>query len=1721
MLRERGVAVTQESYRTINLFNWTGGIVGRRRNPLHFTENALAAGENVDLADGTLRTRPGSTLVSSGSLPSGAVVALKQVRFPTNEVSYLVAQVKYALNWQRGTEATTPRTGHSAIWDTGNGRMLVFGGNDSNDLLAYDPDADIWITLSPSGTPPHGRSYHSAIYYPAAEIMVVFGGTYNDGSNHYLNDLWVYACQANLWMEILPTGTPPSQRASHIAVLRTDNDSMIVAQGDSGDLDIYVLDLATWAWSSFTPTYNPNPMTGRFPYAHSAGAYDPVNDQLIVVGGQFSEDVNSYGCYALDLTNHVWTRKASVSDSTDPAGITDNRAVYCSGKVSICGDYGTIGLDDRLTGWTYTVADDSWAQFVFQGTTQPVRRYGHSVCLSDIGSLLVFGGDASDAHVWRTNELCARAANYGYGLYACPDNLPTSAAQFTKIFDLGANAGKCTLAVLNDRCVITEGIAKPPLVWGGCMSNDGSDWMHPKAVLIAQDGEHFYDISQEVCDKDSDTAAQVGGIRPWGHIDICCDMPEVEGFYFKMQTPNTGAAGTTTSTFHAPPAQITQATDINREDLKRIITHWVQDYGATGHFAQVAQLDEALVTDRGAGKVGLPCTNQPFSTGDSIIISGTTHYNGTFTIDASSTADLIVITHSYTMETLTSTAIATNVQHPSLGTGNTCPDVTPGVLVEFGDAEVMITAVTGDGTGYGVITLSALHASAEVSGIYGIQVTANGATINSEYGSASTTIDNSVAGSTPLAGYSLRMVIPGSSITRDGDHIQITLKNAATEPSLPPIAPGWAGVAWSLLIPWELKAVSIVPRDGETANGTEVPTPITFNNGRPSPGVPYWTYVSYGGYPYNSTFQSDIIPFNVTPGQDLLLILDMGWSYNKVWDGRQFRSGELPGVAGTSYIRDYGWGNVGASATEQTVTGFTEVPYLYALSQLLVTNILAISPNSQVATSTDLIQYDASRYEGIDSVAVDQHTPGNSQIFHAMSFDDRQTFKVFLNSVWRVIIRNNGGTWQYIDGADAWRNADVNSLLGSLRQALAVSANQMTKDQLEAMTAENWQASGGFVPHITRTLDFAFRLVVDTEDLENLPVLSSYTMIYESTAGGQAIIEGFKNGTWTGGDGWMDGTIVNNARLGQSGTIVYAGDSSFKADYHVVDQIPGFWYRLKTNGTSPECAITEILYKAPCQPLANIGDGQSDIGTVILSIEATGAINDLSVLLADNSLTSLGSAAVPMQPEDYLYVGYLTRFSELEITPYADPSDTTFTNNQAESGLSAQYWNGEAWSPLTVVDGTTVGGVTLTQRGRVSWTLPDDWKTSIPFDASFSRGFWVRLHVSSALTETSALSELRVYGVPDTLKKHKFVATFGNRIALGNRPDAPDQIDISRPFEEYGFVGQDAESFRLGGTDQIISAIPAWNGLLIGKTDTFHFIEEGATDFRSVEAARHVPINSQVIVKAPVSGFDYGDRYGLFFLNRYGAFVSTGLHTDSLFNTSRGKTINDVLDWWDTSNTPRLDLDYLHLACGEYWPARNWIVWAVPMILSSEEVGVGSKPIPTNNRLIVYDLTLRAWLPPFTVSAASLCSAYHRNDNAVGKLGDLGLYAGDYEGRILRLFGPGVTQDLSSPISAWVETGWLDLGLPDTKKLLRMLSLYGRTADDVITVSAFGDGDTSVPAVAEFRDLSNLESKSFAVEQKSSNVQGRFFKFRIDFSDASEVYGLQIATSLIRQWGAL
>ena len=67
-----------------------------------------------------------------------------------------------------------------------------------------------WRVVAPDlpgsgGTPPAGRYGHSAVYDAGADRMIVFGGT----GGSVLGDTWALALAVPAWTQLTPSGTPP------------------------------------------------------------------------------------------------------------------------------------------------------------------------------------------------------------------------------------------------------------------------------------------------------------------------------------------------------------------------------------------------------------------------------------------------------------------------------------------------------------------------------------------------------------------------------------------------------------------------------------------------------------------------------------------------------------------------------------------------------------------------------------------------------------------------------------------------------------------------------------------------------------------------------------------------------------------------------------------------------------------------------------------------------------------------------------------------------------------------------------------------------------------------------------------------------------------------------------------------------------------------------------------------------------------------------------------------------------------------------------------------------------------------------------------------------------------------------------------------------------------------------------------------------------------------
>jgi hypothetical protein len=168
-----------------------------------------------------------------------------------------------------------PREFSSGIFDKTSDRMTIFGGalqgqgtllNDTWVLTNADGGGQgtpTWTQLNPTGTLPGVRLFHSAVYDPNTNRMMIFGGYSAPGQCfHVFNDVWVLTspngAPGQQWTQLSPTGSLPSPRRDHSAVYDPNTNRMIVFGGDSAcqppTNDVWVLSNANGSGGALTWT---------------------------------------------------------------------------------------------------------------------------------------------------------------------------------------------------------------------------------------------------------------------------------------------------------------------------------------------------------------------------------------------------------------------------------------------------------------------------------------------------------------------------------------------------------------------------------------------------------------------------------------------------------------------------------------------------------------------------------------------------------------------------------------------------------------------------------------------------------------------------------------------------------------------------------------------------------------------------------------------------------------------------------------------------------------------------------------------------------------------------------------------------------------------------------------------------------------------------------------------------------------------------------------------------------------------------------------------------------------------------------------------------------------------------------------------------------------------------------------------------------------------------
>jgi N-acetylneuraminic acid mutarotase len=292
------------------------------------------------------------------------------------------------------------RAVHAMAYDPSTHRLVVFGGGtDTGDPLddtwAYDPTANTWTELKPSGTVPSPRLFASMAYDPTTRRLIMFGGL--DETDAFLNDTWAYDSTANTWTNLDPAGALPPARAWNAMVCDSDTGKLIMFGGAVGALDSQSLVAEdrlndTWAYDPAANIWTELKPAGAVPVARYSQvmAYDPYTHKVILHGGM-TATARFNDTWAYDPAANIWTELKPAGTLPSPRGghsmaydPTSGRLIMFGGGVSR-----TTMINDT---WAYDPAANMWTELKPAGTL-PSPRGGHSMAYDPTsGRLIMFGG---------------------------------------------------------------------------------------------------------------------------------------------------------------------------------------------------------------------------------------------------------------------------------------------------------------------------------------------------------------------------------------------------------------------------------------------------------------------------------------------------------------------------------------------------------------------------------------------------------------------------------------------------------------------------------------------------------------------------------------------------------------------------------------------------------------------------------------------------------------------------------------------------------------------------------------------------------------------------------------------------------------------------------------------------------------------------------------------------------------------------------------------------------------------------------------------------------------------------------------------------------------------------------------------------------------------------------------------------------------------------------
>jgi hypothetical protein len=312
--------------------------------------------------------------------------------------------------------------GTSAVLNTAANEIIMFGGRSSTGFNLNDSwllsnanglgGSAQWTNLFSNGSAssPPARSGQTAVYDSVNDRLIIFGGC-SGYCLPALNDVWVLANATSgspSWTQLSPTGSVPAPRTRAAAVYDATNNRMIVFGGQDGSgsggstfPEVWVLANANGlggapAWTQLSFSGGPPP--GQY---GASAVYDQANNIMIVfAGAAHGTGKPTNAVWTLSNANGligtpVWTNTVANGATGSPAKRSFHSAVYDpnSNRMTIFGgvDNSKVYVLDNANGMG---GASTWSELSPTGTA-PLARNSHAAMYDATQNrMIIFGGNS-------------------------------------------------------------------------------------------------------------------------------------------------------------------------------------------------------------------------------------------------------------------------------------------------------------------------------------------------------------------------------------------------------------------------------------------------------------------------------------------------------------------------------------------------------------------------------------------------------------------------------------------------------------------------------------------------------------------------------------------------------------------------------------------------------------------------------------------------------------------------------------------------------------------------------------------------------------------------------------------------------------------------------------------------------------------------------------------------------------------------------------------------------------------------------------------------------------------------------------------------------------------------------------------------------------------------------------------------------------------------------